>query len=237
MRTVAVLDASVLHPAALRDLFLRLARSGLYQARWTREILDECFRSILRVRPDLDPARLRRTRELMEAALPDWEITGYEAHIDQLELPDLDDRHVLAAAIEARAQVIVTANLRDFPEHALEIHGIAALSPDDFVMGLIQADIDAVLDVIEAQAAALQRLPTTVDQLQGRLERSGLASSIARLRAAASGPEPAPRPPTRARCAECGEPVELHAASDPESWIHTADARDLGDHTAWVAQR
>src|SRR5687767_6435792 len=123
MRTVAVLDASVLHPAPLRDLLLRLARAGLYQARWTRGILDECIRSILRVRPDLEPARLRRTRELMEAAIPDWEIIGYEGRIDQLDLPDPDDRHVLAAAIEARAQAIVTSNLRDFPEHALEIYG------------------------------------------------------------------------------------------------------------------
>lgn len=62
MRTVAVLDANVLHPAPLRDFLLRLARAGLYQARWTHQILDECFGSILQARPDLDPGFPRATR-------------------------------------------------------------------------------------------------------------------------------------------------------------------------------
>jgi hypothetical protein len=43
-------------------------------------------------------------------------VSGYEARIPQLSLPDTDDRHVLAAAIEAGATVIVTFNLSDFPD-------------------------------------------------------------------------------------------------------------------------
>lgn len=237
MRTVAVLDASVLYPPAVRDLLLRLAIAGLYQARWTRQILDECFRAIRRARSDLDSQRLQRTRQLMEDAVLDWEITGYEDRIESLELPDPNDRHVLAAAIEANANVIVTANLRDFPQRSVELYGISSLSPDDFLLGLIEVDYEAVIDVIEEQATALRRPPTTVEGLHQTLAASGLTTSTARLRSLAEEPGRVQRRPTRARCAECDEPVELDDESDPDSWVHAADARDLGDHTAWIDQQ
>ena len=97
MAFVVVYDACVLYPARLRDLLIRIARIGIARARWTDEILDECFRSILENRPDLDESALRRTRELMIKAVPDCMVTGYEDLIEGLTLPDQDDRHVLAA--------------------------------------------------------------------------------------------------------------------------------------------
>ena len=65
MVQVAVYDASVLYPSTTRDLLIRVAQAGLVQARWTETILDEVFRSIRADRPDLDPAKLLRTRALM----------------------------------------------------------------------------------------------------------------------------------------------------------------------------
>lgn len=118
MGFVVVYDACVLYPAALRDLLVRLAASGLYQARRTARILDECFKSIVEARPEL-AGKLDRTRALMEAAIPAAMVTGYEPLVPTLTLPDEDDRHVLAAAIRCGAQVIVTTNLRDFPTEAL----------------------------------------------------------------------------------------------------------------------
>jgi predicted nucleic acid-binding protein len=112
MAFVVVYDAAVLYPAPLRDLLLRVARTGLVRAHWTEQILDECFRNILANRPDLSVALLARTRELMNQAIPDVIVTGYQSLIDGLTLPDPDDRHVLAAAIRAGAQVIVTWNLK-----------------------------------------------------------------------------------------------------------------------------
>lgn len=90
-------------------------------------------------RPDLDSARLDRTRQLMNEAIRDVTVTGYEHLIDKLELPDPNDRHVLAAAIHARAQVIVTRNLRDFPGDTLGPWDIEAQHPDIFLAGLHKA--------------------------------------------------------------------------------------------------
>jgi len=116
---VVVLDACVLHPAPLRDLLIRLDLAGMVRARWSERIMEECFASILARRSDLEPHALDRTRELMKAAIPDWEITGFEDLIEDLELPDPDDRHVLAAAIRKSAQILVTSNVKDFPSSAL----------------------------------------------------------------------------------------------------------------------
>jgi len=76
---VVVYDASVLYPSTLRDLLIRVAQSGLVQAKWTEQILDEMFAALKSARPDLDPFKLDRTRSLMAAAVRDWKITGLRA--------------------------------------------------------------------------------------------------------------------------------------------------------------
>lgn len=103
MAFVVVYDANVLYPATLRDGLIRVALTGLVQAKWTDEILDEVFRSLKTDRPDLEPAKLARTRMLMERAVRDCMVAGYKPLVDVLTLPDPDDRHVLAAAIRARS--------------------------------------------------------------------------------------------------------------------------------------
>ena len=131
MAFVVLDDACVLYPAPLRDLLVRLANTGVVRARWSAAILDECFRNILENRPELKPEALQRTRELMTRAVPDCMVTGFEQLIDGLVLPDADDRHVLAAAIRAGAQAIVTFNLDDFPAERLQPYNIEAKHPDD----------------------------------------------------------------------------------------------------------
>ena len=97
----AVYDACVLYPAPIRDLLLQLALSDLFRAHWTNDIHDEWTRNVLKNRPDLTAEQLQRTRELMDANVRDCLVTGYESLIPSLELPDENDRHVLAAAIRA----------------------------------------------------------------------------------------------------------------------------------------
>ena len=128
MAFVVLYDACVLYPAPLRDLLVRLANTGVVRARWSAAILDECFRNILENRPELKPEALQRTRELMTRAVPDCMVTGFEQLIDGLVLPDSDDRHVLAAAIRAGAQAIVTFNLGDFPAAWLDSSSYASTS-------------------------------------------------------------------------------------------------------------
>ena len=182
MAFVVLYDACVLHPAPLRDLLIRLARTGLVRARWSDLILDECFRSIFERRPDLQPGALDRSRRLMNEAIPDCIVTGFEPLIDGLTLPDVDDRHVLAAAIKANAQVIVTANLSDFPAEKLAPFNIEAKHPDEFVLDLIDLAPAKVALVVSEQATILRNPPRTVDDLLDTLQALGLVQSVAKLR-------------------------------------------------------
>ena len=96
-------------------------------------INDEWTRSLLANRPDIPAAQIEFTKAMMARAVPDGLVEGYERLIATLELPDPDDCHVLAAAITAQADVIVTLNLRDFPREVLQPHDIEAWSPDQFL--------------------------------------------------------------------------------------------------------
>lgn len=181
MVAVVIYDACVLHPAPLRDLLIRIARAGLVRARWTDTILDECFRSIVRRRPELE-APLKRTRELMVAAVPGCLVDGHEHLISSLELPDPDDRHVLAAAIRSGAETIVTTDLDDFPHDTLARYQVEARHPDDFLVDLIDVAPAVVLAVVARQAADLRSPPRSSEELLDLLERSGLPMAVARLR-------------------------------------------------------
>lgn len=96
----AVFDSCVLYPAQLRDLLLSVAGTEQFRARWTEEIHREWVRNLLGNRDDITKAQLQRTVELMNQSVPDCLVENYEGYIDSLELPDPDDRHVLAAAIK-----------------------------------------------------------------------------------------------------------------------------------------
>jgi len=187
---VVVYDACVLYSAPVRDLLIRIANAGIVRARWTNHILDECFRSILKHRPDLAPVALDRTRQLMNDAVPDCLVLGYEPLIEGLALPDPDDRHVLAAAIRGNAQAIVTFNLADFPAETLGPYDIEAKHPDDFVLESIDLAQAAMVRCVTEQAAALCNPPTSVPQLLNTLRAQGLAQSVARLRELLEPPAP-----------------------------------------------
>lgn len=130
MAYTALLDACVLYPAALRDLLMRLAVTDLYRAKWTSDIHDEWMRNLAARRPDIPRERIGRIRELMDSHVRDSIVENYAPLIAGLALPDPKDCHVLAAAIKGRADVIVTFNLKDFPDEALAPYGIEAQHPD-----------------------------------------------------------------------------------------------------------
>jgi predicted nucleic acid-binding protein len=177
-----LLDACVLYPAPLRDFLLHLACSGVFRARWSDEIHDEWIRNLLANRPDLTAEQLQRTRELMDRAVPDSLVSGHLGIAKGLILPDPEDTHVLAAAICSNAQVIVTFNLKDFPNDVLDAYGIEAQHPDDFVRHLISLDWGAVCGAFKRQRASLRNPPQSAEQLLSTLERQGLAISSSELR-------------------------------------------------------
>lgn len=161
---------------------MRIAIAGIVRARWSERILDEMVTSIIRNRPDLDPDALNRTRELMCATVPDCLVSGFEPLIPGVDLPDANDAHVVAAAIRAGAQAIVTFNLRDFPDHDLEGWNIEAKHPDEFVLDSLDLAPGLVVQCVTEQAAALRNPPQSVDELLETLRCIGLARSVAALR-------------------------------------------------------
>lgn len=179
---IAVYDANILYPAPLRDLFVRLAQSGLVRAKWTETIHDEWIRNVIKDNPQLSPERLTRTRSLMNEAIRDCLVTGYEDLIDSLVLPDPDDRHVLAAAIRAGAEVIVTSNLKDFPAEKLSQYDIQAIHPDDFLVGRLDAAPGLICTVLKRQRESLRNPPRTVEELLITLEGHGLVQTVNHLR-------------------------------------------------------
>jgi hypothetical protein len=197
----AVLDACVLYPAGLRNLFMWLAVEGIYVPKWTdaihREWIDNALEEDARrhAPPRLDRAKLERTRALMDENAPRSRVTGYEHRIAGLALPDPDDRHVLAAAIEAGASVIVTFNDRHFPDAALAAYGIAAVGPDAFLCERFDAEPHAFLRAVSALRESLKNPPLTLEQLCQGWQRVGLTRLVRRITAHASLSPPPAAPP------------------------------------------
>lgn len=102
----------------------------------------------------------------------------------QLDLPDPQDRHVLAAAIRAQARVIVTFNMRDFPPGALVPYSVDALHPDPFIAQWLDVAPMQVCAAAEAQRHSLRNPPKSVDEFLAILLRQGLPETVARLRTA-----------------------------------------------------
>jgi PIN domain len=179
---IAFLDASVLYPGRLRDLLMHLAMRHLFQPRWSARVQDEWIAALMRDRPDLTAAQLQRTRRLMEEHINDALVSGYEPIVDQLTLPDANDRHVLAAAIHGGAHVVVTANLRDFPADVLSAHHIEAVHPDIFVSRLLEAEPTEVTDAVRELRRDLKNPPFSMAELLALFERIALVKTVAELR-------------------------------------------------------
>ncbi|MFH9178127.1 PIN domain-containing protein [Streptomyces albogriseolus] len=181
MAFVVLYDACVLYPNTLRDLLIRVSQKGVVRAKWTDVILDEVDRNIARDY-NVAPETLARRRTLMNQAVRDCLVTGFEPLVEGLKLPDMDDRHVLAAAIQVSAQVIVTNNRKDFPPDYLANWGIERKSADDFILDLLGLDDRVVYACVQEIATSRRRPPHTFDDVLGQLERSGLTESVAALR-------------------------------------------------------
>lgn len=181
---VVVYDACVLYPASIRDLVIELARTGLLRAKWTARIHGEWINAVLRKRPELERVRLEHVAQLMNSAVLDCLVTGFESLERGLtSLPDLDDRHVLAAAIHCGAQEIVTFNVRDFPERVLRPYGIRAIHPDEFVEHLFDLNAKAVCDAVRRIRRRLVNPPRSAEEMIQSYERNGLEASASMLRA------------------------------------------------------
>jgi hypothetical protein len=178
---VVLLDANLLYPFHLRNLLVQFAVERLIDVRWTDAIHEEWVGN-LAAEGRVKRERLMRTLDIMRRALPGAEVRGYEHRIAGLVLPDAGDRHVLAAAIEAKASILLTFNLADFPPEALVVHGVIPRHPDDFLCELHASDPEAVEAGVDA---ARQNLTITTPEMGAyidALEQQRLVAFAARLR-------------------------------------------------------
>ena len=177
-----VYDACVLYPSPLRSFLMYLALTDLYRARWTNQIHEEWMRNVVKDYDDITRTQVERIRDLMNANVRDCLVTGYESLIEGIQLPDADDRHVLAAAIRCGANVIVTKNLKDFAADELKTYGVEAQHPDVFISHLFDLSPSAVCAAARLQRASLKKPPKSVDEFLDTLEKHGLTSTVASLR-------------------------------------------------------
>lgn len=176
-RFTVLLDACVLYPAPIRDILLNLADLEIYSPKWSEIIHEEWTRNLLKNRPDLSKQKLRRTVQAMNAAFPDAEVHSFEELIDLLELPDLGDRHVLAAGIKCKADAIITFNTKDFPRENLDQYHIDVYTPDEFICLLNELNPSIVKQAFENQLTSLRNPPLPREKLISVLEKCGLRSA------------------------------------------------------------
>lgn len=177
----ALLDANVLYPAPMRDVLMQLAVTDLFKAKWSEDIHREWIDALMRNEPHRDRATLERTRDLMNQATRDCLVTGYETLIPSLDLPDPNDRHVLAAAIIGRCDVLVTQNLKDFPEDALEPLGIETQHPDDFLGNHLALAPGLFCSALRKVRARLKNPPYSAEDYLATLTQQGLVATASEL--------------------------------------------------------
>jgi hypothetical protein len=178
---VVLYDANLLYPFHLRNVLVQLGVNHIVAPRWTDAIHDEWIRNLAAAGRETHE-RLLRTRDIMKRVLPEADVCGYEQRISGLTLPDADDRHILAAAIEAGAETILTFNLRHFPAEVLAPFGLSAKDPDAFLCDLYETDREGVLAVVDAARLNLSRTAPSVGSFIDALERQRLVGLAARLR-------------------------------------------------------
>ncbi len=176
-----ILDACELYPAPLRDALMRLAMTDLFKARWTDDIHQEWISALLRSGKHTRTL-LENVKTLMDTHVRDAKVSGYQALIGTLDLPDPNDRHVLAAAIRCNADAIVSFNLKDFPKDALNPYGIEVIHPDDFIVYQIDMAPETCCRAIQDQRKALKNPEMDVQTFLATLARQQLQQTVSRLK-------------------------------------------------------
>lgn len=173
----------------LFDTLLRAADAGLYEPRWSMQILDEVERTLVNKMGGAEKAKGRIIA--MQRAFPHAQVEGHEDLVDTMR-NDPKDRHVLAAGVRTGAGAIVTANVKDFPATALAPYAIEALHPDDFLLDLLDLDTAAVTRVLAEQAQRYANPPVPLPELRRHLSLTVPRFAAEAERHVDHGPMPLP---------------------------------------------
>jgi len=168
-----VLDACVLYPFTLRDVLLQAAARGFYQVYWSEMILDEALRNLI-ADGRMTEANAAKLLAAMRRAFPEAQVTDFEDLISSMR-NDEKDRHVVAAALKAGAQLIVTSNIRDF--YALP-SGIDVQTPDEFLANLFDLDPARMVGVLETLVQRYQRPAMAIGRILDALALTEFADLV-----------------------------------------------------------
>lgn len=162
VRFKAVLDTNVIFPIVIRDLLFWFAHYDLYTPKWSGHIFEE-WQNVM-IRKGINEAEALKRVQRANAAFPDALVLNYESLIEKLDLPDENDRHVLAAAIKTNANVIVTNNLKDFPKEYLDSFGLSVKGADDFLTDIIDLNPEKAIEAFKEMV--LNRKNPAMDEYQ-----------------------------------------------------------------------
>lgn len=163
-----VIDASVLVQAAIRDTLLRLSEKRLFLCRWSDDIIEETTRTLQNKIGLTKQQSEYFVRELQEHFPDAWVEHGYKQLIAAMPVNE-KDRHVVAAAVRSGSEVILTYNLKHFPEAELKDLEICARHPDVFLIDLYHLNPEIVVHTLHEQGAALKTkrsLPEVLKSLE-----------------------------------------------------------------------
>ena len=175
VRFTAVLDTNVIYPVIIRDLLLWFAYYDLYTPKWSNHIFDE-WRDVMH-RKGVSPDESEKRTLNLNDAFPDAMVTHYETLIEHLELPDEKDRHVLAAAIKTNAHVIVSNNIKDFPEDVLDKYGLKIKTPDDFLTDIIDLNTEIAIEAFKEMVLNKKNPDWDEYEVLDSLRRNGLVDT------------------------------------------------------------
>ncbi|MGF9566873.1 PIN domain-containing protein [Neorhizobium sp. BT27B] len=181
-RFTVLIDANCLAGALRRNMILSLAEAGFYRVRWSARIMDETARAIDTItggKADSSKQIDAMTRAFPEATVEDFE--ELERLLIDGGLRDVGDAHVIAAAIKCGASVIVTDNLRDFPEKTLKPLGLEAQGSDGFIADCIDLDNAQAMAALNKMRLRFKHPELTWDAICQKVEAQGLTQSASMM--------------------------------------------------------
>lgn len=181
VRFIAVLDTNVIYPVIIRDLLFWFAYYDLYTPKWSDHIFDE-WKKVMKEK-DVSEEEAGKRIEKANLAFPDALVQNYKGLINHLELPDEDDRHVLAAAIKTNANLIVTNNVKHFPKAYLQSFSLNAKSADDFLTDIIDLNQEQAIAAFKEMVLNKKNPKQDEFEVLNQLRNAGLKDTANYLHA------------------------------------------------------
>lgn len=175
----ALFDTNVLFGFHLNDVILGLAERGLFRPLWSERILDELSKNL--TEHGIPDASVKRRVDAMRHAFPDATVSGFDDLIGTMT-NDPKDRHVLAAGIRANCEVLVTFNLRDFPDESVDAYDIEIVHPDKFLLDQLDLYPGPTVGVLRQLIADYSSPTLEMEDLLVRLADAGVPDFASAVR-------------------------------------------------------